>query len=78
MALSPDNRYLAVGATRVNVWDLQNLQPIAGDRMPTAFNFPGPDGLIQDIHFVDGNTLETRTGSGNSYWDMTTGELLNR
>jgi WD40 repeat protein len=78
MAVSPDNRYLAVGANRVNVWDLQNLQPIAGDRMPTAFNFPGPEAFIQDIHFVDGSTIETVTGSGKSYWNMTTGEQISR
>ena len=78
MAISPDNRYLAIGARRVNVWDLQNLQPIEGDRMPTAFNFPGPERLIRDIHFVDGNTIETITGDGTSYWKMTTGEQIRR
>lgn len=77
MALSPDNRWLAIGAERVNVWDLQNPQPINGDRMPTTFNFPGPDALIRDIHFVDGGTLETITYKGTTYWNMTTGEQVN-
>jgi hypothetical protein len=77
MALSQDNRFLAIGATRINVWDLQNLKPIVGDRMPTAFNFPGPDGLIQDIHFLDNNTIETVTGvSTTTRWNMTTGEPI--
>jgi WD40 repeat protein len=78
MALSQDNRYLAIGATRVNVWDLQNLQPIVGDRMPTAFNFPGPGSFITDIHFVEGNIIETETYTSVSYWDMTTGEEIVR
>jgi hypothetical protein len=76
MALSPNNRYVAIGATRVNVWDLQNLKPIVGDRMPTAFNFPGPYSQIIDIHFVDDNTIETETYSGVSDWNMTTGEEI--
>ncbi len=77
MALSPDNRWLAIGAERVNVWDLQNLQPINGERMPTTFNFPGPEGLISDIHFVNGETLEAVTGRGTTYWNMTTGDQVN-
>jgi hypothetical protein len=78
MAISPNNRFLAIGATRVNVWDLQSLKPIAGDRMPTAFNFPGPDRLIQDLHFLDDSTIETTTSSGSSYWNMMTGESIIR
>lgn len=74
LAISPDNRYLAVGASRVDVWDLENLQPIEGDWMPSAFNFPGPDTVIRDIHFVDGSTIEAITSRGASYWNMTTGE----
>lgn len=74
VAISPDNRYLAVGYARVSVWDLQNLQPLTGDHTPTTFDFPGPELLVRDLHFVDGNTLETVTADGVSYWDMTTGE----
>jgi hypothetical protein len=66
IAISPDNRYLAIGTTEVNVWDLQNLQPIAGNRMPTMFSFAGPEAVIRDIHFVDGNTLEATSTVGDT------------
>jgi WD40 repeat protein len=76
MALSPNNRYLAVGASRVDVWDLQNLQPIEEDSMPSAFHFSGPDDVIRYIHFVDSNIIEVITQEGASYWNMTTGEQV--
>ena len=80
MAISPDNRYLAVGYTRVNVWDLQNLPPVVADQTPTAFTFPGPVGFVQHLHFVDNSTVEIasiiRDGSrveGNIVWTITDG-----
>jgi WD40 repeat protein len=77
IAISPDNRYLAVGTTEVKVWDLQNLQAIDGNQMPTTFAFAGPEDVIDDLHFVDGNILETISTTGDtSDWNMITGEQV--
>jgi WD40 repeat protein len=76
LALSPDNRYLVMGYAQVDVWDLQNLQPIADHQTPPTFTFAGPDRLIDHIHFLDGGTIEAITEDGSSLWNLTTGEQI--
>lgn len=76
MAISDDNRWLAIGNQRVNVWDLQNPKADLPSRTPPTFNFDGPDGRISALKFGDGNVIEAVTDDGTTYWDMTTGEQV--
>jgi WD40 repeat protein len=72
-ALSPDNRYLAVGMLAIRVWDLQNL----GDGEP-LYRHEGPDGSIVRLRFIDAATLETLDTQGFILrWDLHSGQFLN-
>lgn len=75
VALSPDNRYLAVGGLAIRVWDLQNLEPAYEDRFP-IYRHEGPFANIGCLQFVDNTIIETRSADGVQLWDLHTGELI--
>lgn len=75
IALSPDNRYLAIGFRAIRVWDLQNLEPAYEDRFP-IYRHEGPFANIGFLQFVDNTTIETRSADGVQLWDLHTGELI--
>ncbi len=77
LAISPGNRWLAIGGWRVNVWDLQNPPGDVSTRTQHSYNFDGPANRILDIHFMDNGVIETiTTGNNKSYWNMTSGEAV--
>jgi WD40 repeat protein len=72
VALSADNRYLAVGYDAIRVWDLQNLPAAIEDRLP-IYRHGGPDALIESLRFSADGVIETTSGDGVQNWDMHTG-----
>jgi WD40 repeat protein len=72
IALSPDNRYLALGYTVIRIWDLENLQPAYEDRLP-LYRHDGPEANIRCLRFVDANTIETNSVLAIQRWDLHTG-----
>lgn len=83
IALSPDNRYLAVGHFAIRVWDLHNLEPAYEDRLP-IYRHEGPvpisgifGGEITQLRFINNSIIQTTAnGSEIQYWDLHTGELI--
>lgn len=69
VAISPDNRYLVVGFTALNVWDLQNLteEPLH------AYDGPFPAQIVQ-VRFLQAACVETTAMSGSiQRWDIHSG-----
>ena len=75
-ALSPDNRYLAVGYRAIRVWDLKNLAPDYDDQRQPIYRYEGPLTNVTGLSFVDDTTIQTRSPEGIHLWDLHTGELL--
>jgi WD40 repeat protein len=70
VALSQDNRYLAVGMLAIRVWDLANL----GDGEP-IYRYEGPESDIVRLRFIDATILETVNQQGFvQRWNLHTGE----
>jgi len=75
-ALSPDGRYLVVGLRALRVWDLQNLPESFEERLP-LYRHEGPIAVIQSLHFVSGDIVETTSQEGLQRWNILTGEQVN-
>lgn len=74
-ALSPDGRYLVIGMRALRVWDLHNLQEQFIDRLP-LYRHEGPIAVIQSLHFVSGDIVETTSQEGSQRWNILTGEQV--
>lgn len=74
-ALSPDGRYLVIGIRALRVWDLHNLQEQFIDRLP-LYRHEGPIAVIQSLHFVSGDVVETTSQEGIQQWNILTGEQV--
>lgn len=72
IALSPDNRYLAIGGNNLRVWDLVNLPAALADRKPVIYS--GPEVTINEVRFVNDGLLETVSSNGTQQWDVATGD----
>ncbi|MEP6984826.1 MAG: WD40 repeat domain-containing protein, partial [Chloroflexota bacterium] len=75
VALSADNRYLAVGYDAIRVWDIQNLPEKVEDRLP-IYRHAGPKTLIWSLRFSDAGVIETNSKEGIQHWDLHTGQFL--
>lgn len=75
VALSADNRYLAVGYDAIRVWDIQNLPEKFEDRLP-IYRHAGPKALIQSLRFSDWGVIETNSKEGIQHWDLHTGAFI--
>lgn len=82
IALSPNNRYLAVGYLAIRVWDLHNLESAYEDRLP-IYRHEGPLpnhysylGDINELRFINNSIIETRVLREIQLWDLHTGELI--
>ena len=71
VAMSSDNRYLAMSYTAVRVWDLQNLPENVEDRLPDyRLANPTDTYYIGTIHFLDNNTIEASPGGETVTWTL--------
>ncbi|MBI5667363.1 MAG: hypothetical protein HZC41_05085 [Chloroflexi bacterium] len=75
VALSPDNRYLAVGYDAIRVWDLQNLPEAVEDRLP-IYRHGGPTARIWSVRFAAPGVIETTSEEGTQRWDLHTGVYI--
>lgn len=74
-ALSPDGRYLVVGIRALRVWDLHNLPTTFEERVP-LYRHEGPIAIIQSLHFVSGDVVETTSSEGVQQWNVVTGQQV--
>jgi hypothetical protein len=72
IALSPDNRYLAVGYDALRIWDLTSLPAAYEDRLP-IYRHGGPDSIIASVRFLNDSIIETTSNDGVQLWDLHTG-----
>lgn len=76
LALSPDNRYVAVGRSIIRLWDLQALNP----DYQANWYFEGPLYPVNYLRFLDNQTLETFATQEYRYalrWNFFSGDYLN-
>lgn len=75
LAISPDNRYVAVGARdSLCVWDLQNLPAERSERFPKLYAYSQFSG---SLNFVGDEILEVVGDKGQTQrWNVRTGEVV--